>query len=244
MEAQNDVFYGLVWGTRLALRLSLLITASRALLGITLGLVSGYFGRWVDAVLMRVTDAFLSFPMMAAVMVTVTLFGHDTFTTSRGYTYPMPNGPRAQLTITLTLVAFGWMSYARLVRGNVLSEREKEYMEAARSTGIPHGRILFRHLLPNVTHGLPVLIASEIGMIVVWLATFNFIGLIPTSVNTMAADWGQMLAFARNWIVGTPASAFEYWYTYVPVSAAIVLFSIGCNLIGDGLRDAFDPRLR
>jgi peptide/nickel transport system permease protein len=244
MEAQNDIFYGLVWGARFALRLSLLITAGRAFLGILVGLFSGYYGRGVDAVLMRLTDAFLSFPVMVAVMVTVTLLGHDTYITPEGFVYPMPNGPRAQLTIGLTLVAFGWMSYARLVRGNILSEREQEYIAAARSIGMRHWRILFRHLLPNTTRGLPVLIASDIGMVVVWLATFHFVGLIPANVTMMLADWGQMLAFARHWIVGGPGRAFEYWYTYLPVSAAIVLYSVGWNLIGDGLRDALDPRLR
>jgi ABC-type dipeptide/oligopeptide/nickel transport system permease subunit len=154
------------------------------------------------------------------------------------------NRSKAQLTIVLTLVAFGWMSYARLVRGNILSEREQEYIEAARSIGMRDRRILFRHLLPNTTHGLPVLIASDIGMVVVWLATFHFVGLIPATVTMMLADWGQMLAFARNWIVGGPGNAFEYWYTYLPVSAAIVLYSVGWNLIGDGLRDVLDPRLR
>ena len=244
MEAQNDIFYGLVWGARFAFRLSLLITAGRIFLGILVGLFSGYYGRGVDAVLMRLTDAFLSFPVMVAVMVTVTLFGHDTYITPEGFVYPMPNGPKAQLTIVLTLVAFGWMSYARLVRGNLLSEREQEYIEAARSVGMRHRRILFRHLLPNTTHGLPVLIASDIGMVVVWLATFHFVGLIPANVTMMLADWGQMLAFARHWIVGGLGNAFEYWYTYLPVSAAIVLYSVGWNLVGDGLRDVLDPRLR
>ena len=248
MEAQNDIFYGLVWGARFAFRLSLLITAGRALLGILVGLFSGYYGRGVDAVLMRLTDSFLSFPVMVAVMVTVTLFGHDVYRVVTGYGfgfgYPMPNGPKAQLTIVLTLVAFGWMSYARLVRGNILSEREQEYIEAARSIGMRDRRILVRHLLPNATRGLPVLIASDIGMVVVWLATFHFVGLIPTNVTMMLADWGQMLAFARHWIVGGPGNAFAYWYTYLPVSAAIVLYSVGWNLVGDGLRDVLDPRLR
>jgi ABC-type dipeptide/oligopeptide/nickel transport system permease subunit len=81
-------------------------------------------------------------------------------------------------------------------------------------------------------------------MVVVWLATFHYVGLMPTTFTMMQADWGQMLAFGRHWIVGAPGNAFEYWYTYLPVSVAIVLYSVGWNLVGEGLRDVLDPRLR
>jgi peptide/nickel transport system permease protein len=89
-----------------------------------------------------------------------------------------------------------------------------------------------------------VLLASDVGAAVVWLATFGFIGLIRHDLSMVAADWGRMLSLSRNWIIGSPSEPFKYWHTYVPVSAAIVLFSIGWHLIGDGLRDAFDPRTR
>jgi peptide/nickel transport system permease protein len=177
-------------------------------------------------------------------MVTVALFGHELLEMPNGLRQPFPNGPRTEAVIILTLIVFGWMAYARLVRGNILSEREKEYMQAAKLVGVTNRRMIFRHLLPNSTHGLPVLIASDIGMMVVWMAAFNFIGLIRGQKSMMVADWGQMLAFARDWIIGTPANAFAYWYTFIPVSLAIVFFSVGWNLIGDGLRDVFDPRLR
>ncbi len=238
------MYYGLVWGTRAAFRLGLIITLGRAVIGILLGLVSGYYAGLTDSFLMRFTDAFLAFPIIAVVMVTVALFGHELLEMPDGARRPFPNGPRTELVIILTLIVFGWMAYARLVRGNILSEREKEYMQAAKSVGVTNRRMLFRHLLPNSTHGLPVLIASDIGMMVVWMAAFNFMGLIRGQRSMMVADWGQMLSFARNWIVGTPANAFAYWHTFIPVSLAIVLFSVGWNLIGDGLRDVFDPRLR
>jgi peptide/nickel transport system permease protein len=244
MEEQGDVYYGLVWGARAAFRLGLIITLGRALIGILIGLTSGHWGGLTDSFLMRFTDAFLAFPIIAVVMVTVALYGHDLIVMPNGQRYPIPSGPRTEAVIILSLIAFGWMAYARLVRGNILSEREKEYMQAARSVGVTNRRMVFRHLLPNSTHGLPVLIASDIGMMVVWMAAFNFIGLIQGQKSMMVADWGQMLAFARDWIVGTPTNAFAYWYTFLPVSLAIVLFSIGWNLIGDGLRDLFDPRLR
>ena len=230
MEDQYDVLYGLIWGTRVAFRMGILITLGCVLVGIPIGVVSGYYGGWIDALLMRITDAFLSFPTIAAVLLMLTVVV-DQFGIQLG------EGNRA---IVIALVLFGWMRYARLVRGNVLVEQAKEYVNAALCIGAQDWRIVFRHILPNASRGLFVLIASDIGAMVVTITTLTFIGL---SGDEPSADWGMMLKFSRNWIIGTPANAFEYWYTYVPPSLAIVLFSIGWNLVGDGLRDTFDPRM-
>jgi len=239
MEGQYDVFYGLVWGTRVAFMVGLLITLGRTLIGVLLGLVSGWYGGLLDGLLMRITDAFMAFPSMAVAVLMSALFGGVGLSSlSRARTI-MPG--RIEQIIILTLVLFGWMQYARLIRGNVLAERNKEYIHAATSIGAPSGRILFRHLLPNVTHGLFVFIASDIGAMVGLVAAFYFIGL--TGGSEPRADWGEMLSTARNWIIGTPGNAFEYWYTYLPVSLSIVLFVIGWNLVGDALRDVLDPRL-
>jgi peptide/nickel transport system permease protein len=242
LPQQYDIFYGLVWGTRTALKLGLFVALGRLLVGGLVGLVSGHYGTVVDAVIMRITDAFLAFPIVAAVMVTVALFARDLQTTPGGGLFLVPS--REEQVIILTLVLFGWMAYARVVRGNVLAEREKEYMQAATALGAPRRRVMFRHLLPNVTQGLFVLVASDIGAVVVLLATLTFIGLIPPPYGQMEADWGQMLVASRDWIIGSPANAFEHWYTYIPVSMAVVLFSVGWNLIGDGLREVLDPRVR
>ena len=242
MARQNDVLYGLVWGTRTALKVGLFVTLGRLLIGAVLGLISGHYGGWLDAALMRITDAFMAFPVIAAVMVMVALFGRELSAMPSSTMFLVPS--RQEQVIILTLVAFGWMSYARLLRGNVLAEREKDYMQAAQSIGAGNRRVIFRHLMPNVTQGLFVLVASDIGAVVVLLTMFTFIGLVRPAMGTMEADWGQMLSVSRDWIVGSPSNAFEYWYTYVPVSVAILLFSIGWNLIGDGMRDVMDPRLR
>ncbi|MBN1657611.1 MAG: ABC transporter permease [Anaerolineae bacterium] len=243
MPKQYDVFYGVVWGTRRAFAAGLAVTAARVVLGAILGLVAGYRGGWLDAALMRVTDGFLSFPIVAAAMVMVSLYGVEIYINPQGVPHLMP--ARQESIVLGTLVVFGWMQYARLIRGNVLAEREREYIVAARAGGVRPARLLFRHLLPNATQGLFVMAASDIGGVVVLLATFAFIGLFTSPFGFMEADWGQMLAAARDWVVGGGAAgAFEYWYLYVPVSAAIVLFSVGWNLIGDGLRDAFDPQMR
>lgn len=243
LEGQSDIWYGLVWGTRVAFRVGLTITIGRALIGVLLGLIAGYYGRWVDATLMRITDAFLAFPLMAAAMVMLVIFGDILNTLPSGGRLLMSN--RIEFVLIIALILFGWMPYARLIRGNMLAEREKEYIQAARSIGVKNRRMIFRHLLPNVTQGLFVLLAADVGAMVVFVAAFSFMGFGATTQSELKADWGQMLSLARNWIIGgSPGNPFEFWYTYIPVSAAIVLFSIGWNLIGDGLRDVLDPRLR
>lgn len=231
LQDQYDLFYGLVWGTRVALRVGVTITLGRVLIGILVGVVSGYYGGWPDALIMRVTDAFMSFPIVAAVLVMLTV-SVDYWQLRLG------EGDRA---IALALVLFGWMQYARLVRGNVLVERSKEYVTAAVSVGARDRRIIFRHVLPNATRGLFVLAASDVGAMVVTVAALTFIGLTGEEPT---ADWGAILKYTRNWIIATPTHAFDFWYTYMPISVAIITFSIGWSLIGDGLRDVFDPRWR
>jgi peptide/nickel transport system permease protein len=243
LPEKYDVFYGLVWGTRAALAFGLLVVFGRVLLGTIVGLISGYAGGLLDALLMRLADAFLAFPMIAATVVMLSLFGFERQLWPGGWTMLQPT--RQEEIILLTFVLFGWVPYARLMRGNVLVEREKTYIKAARSTGVPASRLIFRHLLPNSLQGLIALASSDIGAVVVLLSAFTFIGIItPQPGPGMMADWGFILGAARDWIIGPPVRAFEHWYTYMPVSLAIVLFSSGWSLVGDGVRDALDPRLR
>jgi len=231
MQDKHDTLYGLIWGTRVAFRVGLIITIGRVLIGVVLGLLSGYYGGALDVVLMRLTDAFLAFPAIAATMLLLSA-------TVDYWGIRLGEGDRA---IVISLILFGWMQYSRLVRGNVLAERTKEYVTAARSIGVGSPRIIFRHILPNASNGLLVLIASDIGAMVVIVAALTFLGLAG---DADIADWGMMLKHSRNWVIGAPSNAFQYWYSYIPPILAIVFFSIGWNLIGDGLRDYFDPRMR
>ena len=239
LPRQYDVFYGLVWGTRMAFLVGITITLGRTLIGGLLGLTSGYFGGLLDAVIMRITDTFMSIPAVAAAAILYALFGEigqemrpsDALFSSRN-----------EQIIIVALVTFGWMQYARLLRANVLSEREKEYVHAVTAVGAPKGRILFKHVLPNSIRGLLVLIASDVGAMVATVSVFYFIGLIGESPHGYLADWGLMLSASRDWIVSSSSSRFEFWYTYLPPTAAIVLFTVGWSMIGDGLRDLLDPR--
>jgi peptide/nickel transport system permease protein len=231
LQDRYDIIYGLIWGTRVAFKIGLLITLGRVLVGVPLGVISGYFGGWIDSLVMRATDAFLAFPVVAGVMLLMTVsFDYWEIRLGEGDT-----------AVIIGLIVFGWIQYTRLIRGNVLAERGKEYVKAAVSIGAADRRIIFKHVLPNSTQGLLVMIASDIGTMVITVASLTFIGFTG---DAPIADWGMMLRISRNWIVSAPGNAFAYWYTYVPLIVAIVLFSIGWNLIGDGLRDILDPRMR
>jgi peptide/nickel transport system permease protein len=232
-EQSYDIFHGLVWGTHIAFRIGLAVTAARLVIGTVVGLVSGYYGGWLDAVIMRITDAFLAFPIIPATLVMLV------FLSPMGLGR-LTAGSGIDMVIILSLIVFGWMQYARLVRGNVLAERAKQYVEAAIALGARGPHIIWRHILPNIPQGLFVLAASDVGAMVVLSAVFTFLGL---SGRRGLADWGWMLNVGRNWIIGTPGNAFQYWYTYIPPISAIVLFSVGWSLIGDGLRDVLDPRV-
>lgn len=241
MEGQYDLFHGLVWGTRVAFRVGVLITLGRVLIGVSVGLVSGYYGGPVDGLLMRLTDGFMAFPIVSAVLITLGALGPRL---NAMHTRETLWGDPTEQAITLTLILFGWMQYARLIRANVLSQKGRTYVEAAVAAGAPAGRIMRRHLLPNVTQGLFVLAASDVGTMVALMSALSFLGLTGDFKSRPAADWGHILSASRDWIIGTPQSAFAYWYTFVPASLAILLFSVGWNLIGDGLRDLLDPRTR
>ena len=135
------------------------------------------------------------------------------------------------------LIVFGWMGYSRIIRGDILSIKERDYVMAARVIGVKDNRILLRHIIPNAIFPTLVLASLAIGDVVLSFAALSFLG-IGTEVGY--SDWGQILSFARNWIT----SLNTYWYIVVYPGVALVLFVMGWNLIGDALRDVLDPRMR
>lgn len=220
---QYDLYYGVVWGTRTAFRVSLTVIAISIAVGLVIGGFAGYRGGWVDEVFMRVTDVFLAFPglILAVVIVAVLGKGLD------------------KVLIALSLVS--WPTYARLLRGEILSVRQRDFVEAARALGASDVRIFVRHVLPNTIY--PVLIYGSLDMasVVISAAALSFLGL---GAEVGYADWGQLINLARPWIIGAPGNAFQYWYTLVYPGLAISLFVLGWNLLGDAFRDITDPKLR
>jgi peptide/nickel transport system permease protein len=218
-----DIFYGIIWGTRTAFKIGVIIEAFCLLVGILIGSISAFYGGWLDDVLMRITEIFMAFPF---VMAALTLSAILTPVIGKGIWPP-----------TIALIVFGWMGYARLVRGDILSVREREYVAAARVSGIPDRIILFKHILPNAIYPTLVLASMDIGTLVISFAALSFLG-IGTEVGY--ADWGQLISFARNWI----PTLSTYWYIVVYPGITLILFVLGWNLVGDALRDIMDPRMR
>jgi len=216
-----DIYYGLVWGTRTAFYVGILVVGIALLIGIVIGGAAGFLGGWVDNLLMRVTDVMYAFPGLVLVMVVVTIFS------------------RTLTTIMLAIAVVAWPTYARMLRGNILKTKAQDFVDAARALGASPMRIFLRHVLPNSIGPLIILASLDIGSIVLSVAALSFLGLGP---EVGFADWGQMVNFARGWIVGPPGEPLKFWYTWVWPGLAIALFVLGWNLLGDAVRDALDPR--
>lgn len=220
---QWDIFYGVIWGCRTALKVGITIEAITLVIGILVGSLSAFYGGWVDDILMRITEIFMAFPSLLAAL---TLSAVLTPVLGKGLWPPL-----------IALIAFGWMGYARIIRGDILSVRERDYVMAARVIGVKDSRIIFKHIIPNAIYPTLILSSLNIGADVIGFAALSFLG-IGTEVGY--ADWGQLIAFARNWI----PSLARYWYIVVFPGLALILFVLGWNLMGDALRDIMDPRMR
>lgn len=222
-QGQYDIFYGVVWGTRTAFEVGLIITAASMLIGGALGSISAYLGGWTDEVIQRIVDLFLAFPFLLAALILATILG--------------PKLRNGLLTAMIALISFGWPGYARLIRGDILAIKQRDYVIASRALGAPGWRILLVHLIPNAVSSVLVVASLDVGANVLTFAALSFLGL---GASVGYADWGQLLSFARNWI----PSLSKYWYIVVYPGAALLLFGLAWNLIGDAFRDAIDPNMR
>jgi peptide/nickel transport system permease protein len=220
---QWDIFYGVVWGTRTAFQVGLIIIGITLVVGIVVGVVSAYYGGATDMVLMRITDVFLTFPfLMAALTLSAIL---------------TPRFGRSLWPAMVAIIVFGWMGYARLIRGDILSIKERDYIIAAKVIGARDRRIMFRHILPNAIFPTLVVASMDIGNVVIIFAALSFLGV---GVDVGYADWGQLISFARDWITALDT----YWYIVVFPGLALLFFVLSWNLVGDAVRDILDPRMR
>ena len=210
----RDIFSRVLYGARISLSIGLLAVLIAITLGTAIGAIAGFFGGRLDTVLMRGVDLLLSFPRLVLLVVLVALFE-----------------PSIAL-VTLVLGLTGWMGVSRIVRGQVLTVREMEFVTAARVLGFGRARILTRHVLPNVL--TPVIVAATLGIgnTILAEAALSFLGL---GVQPPTASWGNMVASGRD------AMLDAWWITTFP-GLAIVFTVMAFNLVGDGLRDALDPR--
>lgn len=234
LPGQLDVHYTLVWGSRHALRFGLTVALVTALIGILVGALSGYAGGNLNGALMRVTDGFLTIPVIVGVGI---------FRQLAILAEPAMNAPAVQKLmavlgtdyIMLGLIFFSWMPYARLINANMRKLLHVDYVNAARSIGVRPLGIIFRHLLPNAITPAIVLVARDIGAMVLMSAAFVFIGMGGDS------PWGELATRSRYFIVGSFGDPFQMWWTYIPVTLALILFGVGWNLLGDGLNDVLNP---
>ena len=220
---QYDIFYGAVWGTRTAFKIGLFVVCIAACIGVIVGVISGYYGGIIDELLMRIVDIVFAIPLLVLTMAIVVAFG------------------RGLDKVMIALAMVGWRSYVRVMRSSILTLRELDFVQAARVMGVSNIKIMLRHILPNGIYPVLVMAFMDIGSMVVVAAFMSFVGL---GAPKGYADWGQMVALARNYIVGPPDDPLKYWYAIVIPGGCIVLFVLAWNLIGDALRDAFDPKIR
>lgn len=216
-----DIFYGIVWGTRTAFKVGLIVVGIAFLLGTLLGSLSGYVGGALDNIIMRFTDVVISLPSLVVAMVVVMVLG------------------KSIENIMLAIAVTAWPSYARLMRGEVLRIKEEEYVTSARALGRRSPGIIGRHVLPNAIGPIVIVASLDIGSVVLTAAALSFLGL---GVEVGYADWGQMISFGRDWILGPPGQPFYYWYVSFWPGLVILLFVLGWNLLGDAFRDVLDPR--
>ncbi len=212
----RDVLARLLYGSRVSLLVGFAAVLVAELAGIMLGLFSGYYGGKLDSLIMRVADIFMAYPFMLLTISVIAVLGTSIFN------------------LILVLGLSDWVTYARTIRGSVLSLKEKEFVEASRAIGTPHRVIIFRHILPNVISPLLVLGTLRVANIIIWESGLSFLGMgVPPPMPT----WGRMLAEGRLYIT-------DAWWLVTLPGVAIMLTILSINLLGDGLRDALDPRLR
>ncbi|MFN7002925.1 MAG: ABC transporter permease [Roseinatronobacter sp.] len=223
----RDVFSTILYGARISLFVGFMAVLFAMVLGITLGLIAGYRGGWVDALLMRVADVQLTFP---AILLALLIFG-----IARGF---IPPAMRDAMAIWVLIVAIGlseWVNYARVVRGATMVEKSKEYVQAARVIGVHPVRILARHILPNVMG--PVLVIATIGLALAIIAeaTLSFLGVgVPPTQPSL----GTLIRIGQGFLFSG-----EWWILLFP-SITLLALALSVNLLGDWLRDALNPRLR
>jgi len=224
----RDVFNRIIYGGQISLMIGLLAVALEVSIGTVIGGMAAFYGGWVDAILMRFTEAMLSIPSLFLLIVLAKFLGHDIPTiTILGRTF---SGSVGIVIVVIGLTS--WMYLARIVRSNMLSLREMDYISAARSLGASNGRIFFTHLVPN-TLGI-IVVSATLGLASAIL-TEAYVSFLGLGVQPPTATWGNMMEQAQSFMTQGA------WWMWVFPSSFIVLVILSVNLMGDGLRDAFDP---
>jgi peptide/nickel transport system permease protein len=215
-EVGRDIYSRVIMGTRLSFQIGLIIIFIAMGIGVPLGIIAGYVGGWLNEIIMRVTDIFLSIPGLLLALAIVGALG--------------PGIKNAMLALSIVW----WPGYVRLVQGKTLSLREESFVEAAKSIGASRLRIIFNHILPNCTSPIIVKASMDMGMAILFAANLGFIGV---GAQPPIPEWGAMISSGRNYLP-------DHWWMATFPGLAILITVLGFNLLGDGLRDVFDPQSR
>jgi len=220
-----DMLTRLMYGGRVSLYIGFIVVFMETIIGVIMGGISGYFGGWVDNLIMRIVDVFYCIPSLPIIIILGAAMD------------ALRVDPQIRMIYLMLLLGFlGWAGIARLVRGQILSLREQEFMVAAEATGIRASRRIFRHLIPNVIPQLIVIMTMSLGNTIITEATLSFLGL---GVKFPFASWGNIINDVNNTFVLT-----NYWFIWIPAGVCLLATVLAFNLVGDGLRDAFDPKMK
>ena len=220
-----DMMTRLMYGGRVSLVIGFIVEIISTVLGVILGGLSGYFGKWVDMLIMRIVDVFYCIPSMPIIIILGAAMDNTGV------------DPQIRMIYLMLILGFlGWPGMARLVRGQILSLREQEFMTATEACGISVSRRIFRHLVPNVIPQLIVSCTMGLGSTIITEATLSFLGL---GVKFPFASWGNIINDVNNTFV-----LQNYWFIWIPAGVLLLLTVLAFNLVGDGLRDAFDPKMK
>lgn len=215
-DVGRDIFSRLLYGARVSLGIGFVSTILGAIVGVTLGIVSGYYGRWIDSLIMRICDVLLAFPGILLALAIVSVLGAST------------------QNVIIAVAFYAVPSFARIVRGSTLSVRKLEYIDAIKAMGAKDFRIIFKHILPNIMSPIIVQATLYIASAIITASALSFLGM---GTRPPTAEWGAMLSQGRSYIAQAPH------ITLFP-GLVILLVVIGFNLMGDGLRDALDPKAK
>ncbi len=220
-----DMLTRLMYGGRVSLVIGFIVEIISTVLGIIMGGLAGYFGKWVDNLIMRIVDIFYCIPSMPIIIILGAAMD------------AMSVDPQIRMIYLMLILGFlGWPGMARLIRGQILSLREQEFMTATEACGISVSRRIFKHLIPNVIPQIIVSVSMGIGGTIITESTLSFLGL---GVKFPFASWGNIINDVNNTFVLT-----TYWFIWIPAGTLLLLTVLAFNLVGDGLRDAFDPKMK